>query len=111
MASSIRIEDSARGKREREREKKEISPGGGREERERERRIYVFPVYKHNIYANNYGRNSQRRMQKCPRFSSRKETALVKSEQFSRELKIFNQRKNTFFYRIFEIHFKSFEFL
>lgn len=50
-------------------------------------------------------------MQKCPRFSSQKETALVKSEQFSRELKIFSQRKNTFFYRIFEIHFKSFEFL
>lgn len=55
MASSIRIEDSARGKR--EREKKEISPDEGRErERQRERRIYVFPVYKYNIYANNYGR-------------------------------------------------------
>lgn len=42
MASSIRIEDSARGKREREREKKEISPGGGREEREREESTFFL---------------------------------------------------------------------
>lgn len=54
MASSIRIEDSARGKR--ERKKKKFLRMKEERERQRERRIYVFPVYKYNIYANNYGR-------------------------------------------------------
>lgn len=54
MASSIRIEDFARGKR--ERKKKKFLRMKEERERQRERRIYVFPVYKYNIYANNYGR-------------------------------------------------------
>lgn len=54
MASSIRIEDSARGKR--EKKKKKFLRMKEERERQRERRIYVFPVYKYNIYANNYGR-------------------------------------------------------
>lgn len=82
-------------------------------ERDREREEFTFFLFINITFTRitTVESSSQRRMQKCPRFSSQKETALVKSEQFSRELKIFSQRKNTFFYRIFEIHFKSFEFL